>query len=78
MRLKATGTLRKKVQGPFRSPEEVRVQRLRPLRPSLRVMSDFDAGRKAHVAEMQADAVRRIHPERWRPQELRRLFQYLL
>ena len=57
--------LRKKVQGPFRAPEEVLRQRYKPLQPSLRVMTAYDSVETARQELRQEEWRGRVVEERW-------------
>ncbi|XP_062506721.1 spermatogenesis-associated protein 17-like [Corticium candelabrum] len=56
-----------KVQGPFRSPDEVQRQQHKPLQPTLRVSTDFYCVEKARVAIQNAEWVARIQDKEFTP-----------
>ncbi|CAF3484183.1 unnamed protein product [Rotaria sp. Silwood1] len=55
--------LKSKPQGPFRAPEDVRYQRYRPLKPSLRCETDFFATEKMREELKLQEWVDRIHDD---------------
>ncbi|CAM4847606.1 unnamed protein product, partial [Rotaria magnacalcarata] len=55
--------LKSKPQGPFRTPEDVRYQRYRPLKPSLRCETDFFATEKMREELKLQEWVDRIHDD---------------
>ena len=57
--------LRKKVQGPFRAPEEVLRQRYKPLQPTLRVATAYDSVEAARHELRQEEWRGRVVEERW-------------
>jgi len=64
--LVSTGTLLRQ-QGPFRSPEQVWTQRNKPLRPTLRVQTDFEHNTKADRAHKDAEYLGRLHDVTFTP-----------
>ncbi|CAF1003078.1 unnamed protein product [Rotaria sordida] len=55
--------LKSKPQGPFRAPEDVRYQRYRPLKPSLRCETDYFATEKMREELKLQEWVDRIHDD---------------
>jgi hypothetical protein len=56
-----------KLQGPFRSPEDVQRQQLKPLEPTLRVATDFYCVEKAQTALKDAEWVARVQDKEFMP-----------
>ncbi|CAF0716974.1 unnamed protein product [Adineta steineri] len=58
--------LKPKPQGPFRAPEDVRYQRYRPLKPSLRCETDYFATEKIREEIKLQEWVERVHDDTFR------------
>lgn len=52
------------IKGPFRAPEDVRYQRYRPLKPSLRCETDYFATEKMREELKLQEWVDRIHDDK--------------
>ena len=63
----AAAQQRKAAQGPFLTKRQTQALRYRPLRPTLRVMTDYDCEDKQRRTDMAAEWVMRVQPAPFAP-----------